>query len=210
MSRRILTGLRWTFELLFLGLLGVVAAAVIFNSILPALGSQTVILHGGSMSPAYPMGAALLEEKVDPAGVRAGDVITFRGPTGVTVTHRVVGTVETASGPVFETKGDANAAGDPGQVPGQWVSGRVIFGVPLLGFLIAILGIPSGLVLVLSLAAMLLLTASIMEDLLAEGAAPGRRAVGAEGATSGPAGERVGPAEGAVPAYGPLGREVTA
>jgi signal peptidase I len=170
MTRRILTALRWTSELLFVGLLGAVAAAVVFNSILPALGAQVVVLHGGSMSPAYPIGAVVVEEKVAPEAVREGDVITFRGSTGVTVTHRVVRVVETTAGPVFETKGDANGAGDPGQVPGQWVSGRAVFGLPLLGFLIALLGIPSGFVTILSLAATFLLASTIAADVLTEDA----------------------------------------
>ena len=78
------------------------------------LGYQALLMTTGSMRPAVNPGDLVILRSVDPADIRVGDVITFREPVGshLLVTHRVVAIAATPDGPVFRTKGDANAVAD--------------------------------------------------------------------------------------------------
>jgi len=108
----------------------VVVAVLLFAGLVlgPRTGSyQTTTMLTGSMAPAIPQGALLLDVPVPLAEVRAGDVVTFEAPVEgrPVVSHRVVA-VETHEGrPALRTKGDANASVDPWlAVPGDdtaWV-----------------------------------------------------------------------------------------
>jgi signal peptidase len=79
--------------------------------------SRLVTVQSGSMAPAVPVGAVLVERYEPVAELQAGDVITFRAPTPAAelVTHRVV-SVDRADGrTVVRTRGDANPGEDPWQ-----------------------------------------------------------------------------------------------
>jgi signal peptidase len=101
----------------------------------------------GSMAPTYPVGSMVFTRPVQPEGVKAGDVITFRWPSDPSelVTHRVVAVDTSTGSPVFTTKGDANDAADLDPVPAANVQGRLWFGVPQLGRIAAVLHSPQGL-----------------------------------------------------------------
>jgi signal peptidase len=96
----------------------------------------------------------------------------------VLFTHRVVEVVEvggegeTDGERRFVTRGDANAAPDPAPVPAAWVVGRVELSMPLVGSVIALLGIPSGVAFLLSLGLTLLSMALLIETFERE---PGTR-----------------------------------
>lgn len=114
-----------TFAVLLLLCLSFVAIRV--------LGLGTFIVTGGSMEPGIPKGALVLVQPVSPWEVRVGDVITFQH-YGQTTTHRVTTIVQGAQGPVFSTRGDANAAADPEDktFPGQ--VGLVRASLPVAGY----------------------------------------------------------------------------
>jgi signal peptidase I len=77
-------------------------------------GYQALGMKTGSMRPTINPGDLVLAERVRPADIRAGDVISFREPIGsqAPYTHRVVRVVDGADGPEFTTKGDANPTAD--------------------------------------------------------------------------------------------------
>lgn len=135
--------------------------------ILPAaLGLQRYAIAGGSMTGSIPRGSVVLEEVVPVSDLRVGDVITYMPPadSGVDnlVTHRVVA-IEDGE---LRTKGDANPDRDP------WTfrltaatQPRVVAHVPLVGYVflalqqrdvrVLAIGVPAGLVALLSLGQLL-------------------------------------------------------
>lgn len=99
------------------------------------LGLGTFVVTGGSMEPAIHKGSLIIVEPVLPTEVAVGDVITFN-KYDQTTSHRVVAITPTQAGPVFTTKGDANAAADPEPTlfPGR--VGIVRAAIPLAGYVV--------------------------------------------------------------------------
>lgn len=119
----------------------VMMAILLFSAmvlVLPRLtdGAALTVLSG-SMEPTYPVGSMLFVRSVDPADVRAGDVITYQNsPDSPSfTTHRVVQVERTTDGTSFVTKGDANRSEDRDPVPAGAVRGRVWFHIPWAGLL---------------------------------------------------------------------------
>jgi signal peptidase len=83
----------------------------------------------------------------------------------VVVTHRVVEVINGETGRYFRTQGDANENPDPSLVPASAAIGPVQTSLPLLGFLLAMLGMPIGLVAILSVAATLITAIWLLEEL---------------------------------------------
>src|SRR5262245_19580858 len=157
-------GLEATLFCLVLGSLGLAGAAQLG----PLDGYELYAVRSASMTPALGVGDLVVAERVDAAEIHPGDVVTAAVGGGRLVTHRVVGLESDANGPSFSTKGDANATADPVAVPASQVRGRVGWHMPLLGFLLAMITMPSGIVSLLSTAAALLVAIWILEDLDAE------------------------------------------
>jgi len=117
------------------GALCLVAGVVLWA---PALfGSQLLVVLSGSMEPTLPVGGVALMQRVDPATVKAGDIISFRLPKdpSITVTHRAIEVVRQPA-LAFRTKGDAVEEPDSSLVPEENVLGRVRLSIPHLGFLL--------------------------------------------------------------------------
>src|SRR3954463_4059471 len=79
----------------------------------PAAGYGLYAVRSASMAPSLKVGDLVVEERIDPATIQVGDVITLATGTGATVTHRVQTVTPNDAGPVLTTKGDANATPDP-------------------------------------------------------------------------------------------------
>lgn len=119
--------------------LGIVAVLGVVG---PRFGYSYAVVKSGSMAPAYPPGSIILIGATSPAALGPGDVISFRAPgqsRDRIITHRVVEARQGASGLEFVTQGDANDDVDSRAVPASDVRGRVLFGVPLIGSLAALL-----------------------------------------------------------------------
>lgn len=131
-------------------------AAVILSIVLtrvPVSGYRTVILAGGSMEPALDNGSMLITQSAEPADLEAGDVITFRHPeSSTTITHRIISVREENGERWFTTKGDANATADPDEV--AFAQGRTayrtVLAVPYLGYVLAFVAGPLGILLLLA------------------------------------------------------------
>jgi len=161
-----MTVLRRTLAGLWLGLAVVTLAVVAFSHVAPALGFRVVIVSGSSMSPSIPIGSVLAERP--PVGVVvAGDVVTMEMPNGATITHRVSRVVDRDGGTWLETRGDANAEPDPALVPASAVSGVVTFHIPVAGFMLAVLGLPTGVACVLMTLVALLFAIWLLEERMA-------------------------------------------
>jgi signal peptidase len=142
--------LRVTDALLTAVLLSAVALAGLVIAA-PLTGHQPFIIRSGSMSPTIGRGAIAIIAKDRLDALQSGDVVTFQVPNGATITHRITRVTDVDGVAYLETKGDANAAPDPSLTPASWVLGRVVFSVPLAGYLLALPSSPLGIVAIASL-----------------------------------------------------------
>lgn len=129
-------------------ILVLLVTSVLFVMITPFFGWRTEIVLSGSMEPAIPTGSVVVSRPIAANEVREGDIIMFASLAGHSLTtHRVVKVEPTSDGFHFITKGDAVKGADINPVvPGQLV-GIIVFCVPLLGYLIAFIRTPLGLIL---------------------------------------------------------------
>ncbi len=103
-------------------------------------GFRIYVVRTGSMSPGYRPGDAVITR--DPGRLEIGDVITVERTSGrdTLVTHRIVA----IEGNAITTKGDANDSADAVPARRADVVGKVVAGVPRLGYLLIFLRQPSG------------------------------------------------------------------
>ncbi len=162
------TAARWIRRLLDLALILLVVAVlglVLATNLGPRFGHELVIIRGGSMEPAIHLGSVTLVSHVQPADLRAGDVVTLKETNGVIVSHRITRVVQLADGLYFETKGDANESVDPVLTPASQITGRVDLAIPTLGYLLYLLTVPVGVLAILGLSLTLLFAIWLLEDL---------------------------------------------
>jgi signal peptidase len=116
-------------------LIGVGLGAAILLQLATLSGRTVVVIVGGSMSPAIPIGSLAMIESVTPAHpIEIGDVVTIRlDAAHAVVSHRVVRLTDRAGAAWLELRGDANADSDPVLVPATAVVGRIAMVWPELG-----------------------------------------------------------------------------
>lgn len=149
-----------TLVLFVIGVLALAAA----TQLAPLAGYGLYAVRSASMAPALQVGDLAIARRVDPAEVQPGDVITIAVGAGTTITHRVVATTPTDDGPMFATRGDANATTDPVAARSDQLKGRLESQVPLLGFLLAMLALPSGIAALFSIGATLLTAVWLLDE----------------------------------------------
>jgi signal peptidase len=158
---------RWTrslVSLVFVAFAVTVLAVGLGARLGPAIGYEVYSIRSGSMTPAMPIGAlALVSRQAELAG--PGQALAYRLPSGVVVTHREVEVIDRDGAAYLRTKGDANGEADPTLVSAAAVIGPVQVSIPLLGFLLAMLGMPIGLVSIVASAATLIACIWLLEDL---------------------------------------------
>lgn len=156
--------IRRTLDLALIVLIvGVVGLAIVAQAA-PFLGGAVMAVRSESMTPALKVGDLVAVQRVDPASIGVGDVITVTLTTGSTMTHRVVAVSQTDEGPLFQTRGDANGGVDPVAVRADQVVGRLAFSLPLLGFLLAMISMPTGLAALFSVGATLLTATWLLDE----------------------------------------------
>lgn len=149
----------------WVALITLVLSIVLLSHVAPALGYQLIIIKGPSMEPTMPLGSLAIERPTSPENIVVGQVVTYVLPNHVVVTHRVSAVRESNGELLIETHGDANAAPDPALQPGAAVTGVVEAHLPLAGFLLAFLAVPTGMLSAISLLGSLLLLLWLLEDL---------------------------------------------
>jgi signal peptidase len=157
---------RRVLDAVLIALILVVLVGVILGKVVPLTGRQTIIIGGESMEPAIHLGSAIIVAPVAAADLHVGDVVSLRaGDENALFTHRIVEVVDRPDGRWIRTKGDANASPDPTLVHAAAVEGRVQLAIPLAGYLIALLSIPTGVLFLIGLAATLLAAVWLLESL---------------------------------------------
>ena len=115
----------------------------------------------GSMEPNYKVGSIVYVTKVDPFDLKEKDVITYVIGGGTVVTHRIVEVIydneENPTEVSFRTKGDNNNTEDGGEpIAARQVLGKVVFTIPLLGYIANFVQNPPGRVITLGICVALL------------------------------------------------------
>jgi len=162
--------IRWLLDGALIALVATVLFLALAANIGPGVGHQLVVIRGSSMSPAIPLGSVVDITRVGPGDLRVGDVVTIKSPGGTVFTHRIVRIVNQPDGFYIETQGDAVDEPDVPLQSVKVVTGRVTGSVPLLGFLMYMLTLPTGVLSLFSLALTLLMCIWLLEDLEQDGA----------------------------------------
>lgn len=95
-----------------------------------------------------PVCSLVFTQPTDPNQLKDGDPITFMADEDTVVTHRIVDVIpdeEDSSVIRFQTKGDANDSVDGSLVHYKNVVGKVLFHIPVLGYLSYYVAQPPGL-----------------------------------------------------------------
>jgi signal peptidase len=156
---------RRSVDAVFVALVATIALVAVVSVVAPLAGLRPFVLRGSSMEPAIPRGALVLATDGADRAIVAGDVVSFREASGTIVTHRVTAVVGTGEATLLTTKGDANANADPAALPAGRVIGRVAVALPVLGFISAMLTMPSGIVSIVLLALGLLVLSWLIAEL---------------------------------------------
>ena len=108
----------------------------------PLMGCKNMAVLSGSMTPSISVGAMVVAKEVEPETLEVGDIITYSLSGDTLVTHRII-EVNTEEEHVI-TQGDANEVPDGSPIPYDRIVGKVLFHVPMLGYLTMYIKTPIG------------------------------------------------------------------
>lgn len=97
---------------------------------------QIKIVKSGSMEPTIKTGSVIVMKPQ--LTYTVGDIVTFGKDTKTEIptTHRVVAQRVEDGVTFFRTKGDANDGPDANEIKESDISGRVLFSIPFMGYII--------------------------------------------------------------------------
>jgi signal peptidase I len=160
------TGLRRVLDVLLMALIVMVLFGVLLGKLVPLTGRQAIIVGGSSMEPAIGIGSAIVVTPIAPADLAVGEVVTMHaGTENAIYTHRIIEVLDRPDGRWIQTKGDANPHPDPTTIAASAVVGRVEFSLPYMGYLLALLSVPTGIVFLIGLGALLLAATWLLDSL---------------------------------------------
>lgn len=162
--RRAVRTTRRLLDLALILLVVAILAIALAANLGPGLGHDLVVIRGGSMSPTIPIGGLVDVRHVAPGDLRVGDVVTIKAIDGVLDTHRITRIIQLPAGISVETKGDANQDPDPVLSPASAIVGRVDLSLPIAGYLLYMLTIPTGVLSIFSLAMTMLLAIWLLQE----------------------------------------------
>ena len=119
----------WISRIIFVFLLILVLLLFVPNFI----GFKTFSVISGSMEPNIPVGSLVYTKSIEFDDLIAGDIISYKLSEDTMVTHRIDSINEEQR--TLVTKGDANDNVDGSEVQESQIVGKVVFSIPLLGFI---------------------------------------------------------------------------
>lgn len=123
-------------------------------------GYMIYTVLSGSMEPEFAPGSIIAVQKVDPAQLEPGDIITFKNAEesdSKIITHRIQDVVTKDGLLSFRTKGDANDIADTGLVKSEEVLGQEVFDIPYAGYLSEFSKSKQGLIILILIPALLII-----------------------------------------------------
>jgi len=117
-----------------------VIAAIKNNETPSVFGYGAAVVKTGSMEDAIMAGDLIFIKNVDPDTLEVDDIITFWKPDAdpaITVTHRIVGILETPDGRLFTTRGDNTSGTQPFETnfSEAYIVGLYVARSPVLGWI---------------------------------------------------------------------------
>jgi len=112
-------------------------AVILIAPVFPITGNiETKVVLSGSMEPEIKVGSVVVLRPVGEYDI--GDIVTFGRDTrnNIPTTHRIIDERIEGNTTYFKTKGDANDDPDAREITKSDIQGKVLFSIPLLGFLI--------------------------------------------------------------------------
>lgn len=140
----------------------IIAAVFLLSNFNLAGNIKLFTVQSGSMEPAIDKGAMIMVKPI--TEYRVGDIINVSEPANpdISVTHRITDIEITDNQILYITKGDANESADTEKRLAENVRGKVIFSVPLLGYVINFTKTREGLLLLIILPAVLIIIREII------------------------------------------------
>ena len=133
--KKVFNALQWVVVLMLIS----VSTALVLSKFDTPFKYRIFSVNSGSMEPAVRVGSVAVVVPQD--SYRENDIITFRSrrDPNQTTTHRLIQITQDKdlSRITYKTKGDANEDEDIGFVQDSQIVGKVLFSLPLLGYLVA-------------------------------------------------------------------------
>jgi signal peptidase I len=135
-------------------------ASLVFALVLvlpTATGYRSLTVLTGSMEPTLEPGSVVVDEVIHPTEASVGDIVTFTDPANPDrqITHRLRSARVEGDTAYMVTRGDANDTPEKWDVPVDGEIGRVVYSVPKLGYVRALVGTRQGYI-ILTIGLMLL------------------------------------------------------
>jgi signal peptidase len=141
---------------------GLLLAAVTGGLVVPfSAGWRPYVVESGSMGATAPTGSMVAMRPISSTDVGVGDIVLLHRANGTPVLHRVIERTLDNGRPMVRTKGDANPKADPGfyAVPATTLTPALV--VPKVGYAVPMLRSTVGRCVLVALAGLLLITASV-------------------------------------------------
>lgn len=119
------------------------------------LGMDTLAVLSGSMEPNIPVGSIIVIDDVKFEDLKVNDVVTYSLSDSTLVTHRVIDIDNDSQ--LIKTKGDANDVDDGEPISFNRIVGKLVFSVPLLGYLSIYMKTPLGIAILCAIIFVLIL-----------------------------------------------------
>lgn len=146
------TVLKKVFDVIGSIFVGVAIIIVVFfglSLLLPRFDHGLIIIKSGSMEPKLSVGSVAIISAQDQ--YTDGEIITFTRSDHEVVTHRIVAVEGAGTATLYRVKGDANEEMDVFPVESERVMGKVLFGVPWLGYISMFARTPVGLIILIGI-----------------------------------------------------------
>lgn len=163
MTQWALSGARAALTVAFWGFVGVIAVLSIGSHATQLTSLQLYAVRSGSMAPELSVGT-LVTVDIGRRRPDVGDVVAYRLESGAVVVHRVVAVEGSADHRLLTTKGDANGEADAVPVRDEQVVGTTRWQFAIIGYLLAMLSMPSGILSIACVAASLVCAEWLLED----------------------------------------------
>lgn len=154
-----------TFTKIFLNsLLALLVILVLLFAAPRVVGIRMFSVLSGSMEPAYSTGDLIYVAPVSAEELQVGDVISFvMNSQGTVATHRIT-EIDQENRQVY-TKGDANEVSDGKAVKFENVIGKVVFAIPMVGYLIGFINTTPGKIITVTIIVALILLVLLLQRL---------------------------------------------
>lgn len=117
------------------------------------IGFQMYTVLSGSMEPTHKVGSIVYVRETKQEDLKVDDVITYYLDKNTLSTHRIVEIVKDkeTNEVKYRTKGDANEQEDAVLVKYENIKGKVIFSIPILGYILNFINTTSGRIMAISI-----------------------------------------------------------